>query len=492
MKAPILAAVVALYAASVATAEPWRIRIAIFNASLNRAAAGQLAADLSTTENLQARQVAEIIQRVRPDVILINEFDHDAQGTSLQRFHDNYLAIAQNGEAPLNYPHRYGPLSNTGVASGFDLDNNGFANTTTPPLNASNTTKGNYGNDCFGFGWFPGQYAFVVYSRFPINAAAIRNFQNFLWRDMPGAVLPDNLATTAVPDDWYSPAELAVLRLSSKNHCDIPIEIAPGEVLHLLASHPTPPAFDGAEDRNGRRNHDEIRFWADYVSSAGYLYDDGGVQGGLAPDTRFVVLGDLNADPLDGDSYAAAVDQLRTHPLIDASFNPASPGGTQQAQLQGGTNRNHRGDPAFDTSDFNDFSVGNLRVDHLLASKAGLQPIAGAVFWPLNTEATFPLVSASDHRLVYTDYAMVPAISRAVRDLTATQESRNVLLRWGSQRGVTYRVQSSVDLKAWDEAPQIVVTDDQTDQRASALDVEITSAAKKFYRVVAMFEGALP
>jgi len=32
-----------------------------------------------------------------------------------------------------------------------------------------------------------------------------------------------------------------------------------GQVIHILASHPTPPVFDGVEDRNGRRNHDEIR-----------------------------------------------------------------------------------------------------------------------------------------------------------------------------------------------------------------------------------------
>ncbi len=53
--------------------------------------------------------------------------------------------------------------------------------------------------------------------------------------------------------------------------------------LHLLASHPTPPAFDGPEDRNGRRNHDEIRFWNDYLDRAeiGYIRDDAGLAGGL-------------------------------------------------------------------------------------------------------------------------------------------------------------------------------------------------------------------
>jgi hypothetical protein len=36
--------------------------------------------------------------------------------------------------------------------------------------------------------------------------------------------------------------------------------------VHFLVSHSTLPVFDGPEDRNGRRNFDEIRFWADYIS----------------------------------------------------------------------------------------------------------------------------------------------------------------------------------------------------------------------------------
>ena len=51
-----------------------------------------------------------------------------------------------------------------------------------------------------------------------------------------------------------------------------------GKTVHFLVSHPTPPVFDGPEDRNGTRNFDEIRFWADYVipSRSGYIYDDNG------------------------------------------------------------------------------------------------------------------------------------------------------------------------------------------------------------------------
>lgn len=62
---------------------------------------------------------------------------------------------------------------------------------------------------------------------------------------------------------------LQVLRLSSKSHWDVPIDIPLGDGVtqrvHMLLHHPTPPAFDGQEGRNLRRNHDEIRLFADYV-----------------------------------------------------------------------------------------------------------------------------------------------------------------------------------------------------------------------------------
>jgi hypothetical protein len=51
-------------------------RFATFNASLNRGAAGVALTDLSTPGNAQASAVAEIIQRTRPEILLINEFDY--------------------------------------------------------------------------------------------------------------------------------------------------------------------------------------------------------------------------------------------------------------------------------------------------------------------------------------------------------------------------------------------------------------------------------
>ncbi len=268
------------------------VRFATYNASLNRNVAGQLIQDLSTPNNTQAANVAEVIQRVRPDVLLINEFDYDSAGTALRLFQDNYLSVPHNGAAAIDYPYAFTAASNTGIPSGFDLNNDGSIGGP---------------DDALGFGFFPGQFGMAVYSMYPIDEAAVRTFQDFLWKDMPGALLPDD-ASTPAPRDWYSPQELAVLPVSSKSHWDLPIRIGKRTV-HFLTSHPTPPVFDGAEDRNGKRNFDEIRLWADYVTpgAGGYIYDDQGVRGGLAPGASFVIAGDQNSDPLDGDSIPGSI-----------------------------------------------------------------------------------------------------------------------------------------------------------------------------------------
>ncbi len=470
-----------------AVGAPLQIRVASYNASLNRGSFGQLANDLSTPNNAQARRVAEIVQRVGPDIILINEFDYDAANPALNRdrFHDNYLAISQNGLSALNYPYRYAAPTNTGVPTGAtstdggDFDNNGVIDTT--------TGDDTYGNDSFGFGQFPGQYSFVVYSKFPIVTARIRTFQLFKWKDISSPNFPDNPGTST-PFDYYTIAERNIFRLSSKNHVDLPIELKPGHILHLLASHPTPPSFDGAEDRNGRRNFDEIRLWADYIRNAQYIYDDAGGTGGIDDDQRFIILGDLNADPLDGDSFTSggvrAINQLRNHPRVNATFNPSSPGGAQAA------NPAHQGNPAYDTADFGDPSPGNLRVDHILPSKVGLNPVAGGVFWPLTTDATYSLAGASDHRLVWTDFAVVPVIRQAVNGLDSTAEGQDVVITWKTQPGVTYSIEHSADFTTWSDMPPVPVHLEVGTRTARAVDAGALAMPSKFYRVSSILEAA--
>lgn len=383
---------------------PKSIRIATFNASLNRATEGGLIESLSTTEDRQAKAVAEIIQRVNPDVLLLNEFDYDALGRSLALFQENYLAIGQNGAAPVQYPYQMQPPVNTGVASGVDFDGDGKIGG--PPGSRE------YGGDSFGYGVFPGQYGFVILSKYPFDSARARSFQKFLWKDMPGARWPD-AANASGQGTFYSAAARAVFRLSSKTHLDAPVKVG-DQVLHILASHPTPPAFDGPEDRNGKRNHDEIRLWADYIAgNANYLVDDDGMKGGLPAGARFVILGDMNADPEDGSGVSGAAKQLLGSAFVAANA-PTSAGAAAAARVQGGPNLSHKTPAAEDTADFSESenAPGNLRIDYVLPSKAGLKTLGSGVFWPSPDEdgyglvgPGFPVVS-SDHRLVWIDVAI--------------------------------------------------------------------------------------
>ena len=157
-------------------APPVQVRFATFNTSLFRDTAGALYTDLSnpnSTGAAKVKQVAEIIQRTAPDVLLVNEFDWDPQKdtqgrTAVDLFHDHFLAVPQNGQAPLSYPYRYTARPNTGFspkdvnengvldrpdADGVrvDFDNNGILTSVTE------TGTEEYANDCYGFGRFRGE-----------------------------------------------------------------------------------------------------------------------------------------------------------------------------------------------------------------------------------------------------------------------------------------------------------------------------------------------
>jgi hypothetical protein len=411
-------AIVLVSAAATAAPPQSDVRFATFNASLNRPTAGLLTAHLSNPNvddqfRRQAKNVAEVIQRVRPDVLLINEFDplNNADGDPgpEELFRDNFLEVSQNGAPPFEDGELYTFIapSNTGIPTDLDLSNDGVVGGP---------------NDAYGFGFFPGQFGMVVYSRYPIDYDNVRTFQLFEWKDMPGALLPDD-PRTPQPADWYAPAELEVFRLSSKSHWDVPIEIG-GKTVHFLVSHPTPPVFDdppafpAGVDFNGRRNHDEIRFWADYVTpgKSDYIYDDKGVYGGLEPGELFVIAGDQNSDPLDGDSIPGSIQQLIEHPLVNAKLTPQSAGAVEASALQGGANTTHESDPRFDTADFADTAPGNLRADYVLPRK-NLQLVDAGVFWPLQSDPLFRLTGVfdfgawgqvggfptSDHRSVWID-----------------------------------------------------------------------------------------
>lgn len=380
------------------------VRFATFNVYLNRPTEGAVRADLATKENIQAQKVAEIIQRTAPDILLLNEFDYDAASEGLTNFQKNYLEISQNGATPAIYPYVFVAPSNTGEHSGFDLNRDGVI--------SSEPGSREYGGDAFGYGEFPGQFAMAILSKYPITEESLRTFQTFLWKDMPGALLPDD-PETPEPQDWYGTDILAAFRLSSKSHWDVPVNID-DKIVHVLASHPTPPGFDGDEDRNGKRNFDENRFWVDYIKGDpdNYIYDDAGVFGGLSAGDRFVIMGDLNADPHDGGAVEGAISQLISAEQVADAAAPKSEGGNAQAQIQAGANLSHVGAASEDTADFNDdpeVGIGNLRLDYVLHSKAGLEEVSSGIFWPTENDAHYELigpgfpVESSDHRLVWRD-----------------------------------------------------------------------------------------
>jgi endonuclease/exonuclease/phosphatase family metal-dependent hydrolase len=379
-------------ATPIAAPDPGCIRVATYNVALNRKTQGALADDLKKGDE-QASKVSAVIQLVAPDILLLNELDQDSQTALL--FVEKYLGHRQPHSRlarECRWEHFYSATVNTGIDSGLDLNRN---------------NRLHESDDGWGYGAFPGQYGMLVVSRFPIIDDRVRTFQNFRWSQMPGALRPKMVDKETGKEKFYHEDTVwEQLRLSSKSHWDVPITVD-GQTLHLIASHPTPPVFDGPEDRNGRRNHDEIRMLRDYISGSdagSYLLDDAGHTGGLDARAHFVILGDLNSDPNDGSGIASAIRELLDHPRIAKCEPPSSLGAASASLISGNANAKHRGNPAHDTGDFNDKGPGNLRIDFVLPS-ANCAVVASGVYWPSPEEDVVgaELATASDHHLVWVD-----------------------------------------------------------------------------------------
>ncbi|ASM50002.1 hypothetical protein PESP_a1967 [Pseudoalteromonas espejiana DSM 9414] len=358
------------------------VRVATFNVSMdatNHTPQGEQVNPDALVNALKAnhqqiKNIAEIIQRVRPDIILLNEFDYVPKEQGIEYFKKHYLNISQNKQHAIEYPYSFIAPVNTGLATKFDLDNNG-------------KTTGVMG-DAQGFGFFEGHYGMAILSKYPINLEKLRTLQTFKYKDMPNAHMPVHPKTG---ENWYNEQEWQAFRLSSKSFWDVPVVIN-DKTVHVLASHPTPPVFDGDEDRNGKRNHDEVRLIADYVTNKPYLYDDKGQKGGLKENTRFVILGDLNAAPEGDKARLETTNQILNNPLINAQFIPKSDGAKEQYTQAYAQN----------------FTANwQARVDYVLPSNYGFKIVDGGVFWPTENSEQYRLIkdrnASSDHRLVWLD-----------------------------------------------------------------------------------------
>jgi hypothetical protein len=331
------------------------LRVAIYNIELSRKGPGLLLREILSDDAPQIAAATEVLTRLKADILVLANFDYDYDLITLSAFADRLKAA---GSA---YPYRFALRPNTGLATALDLDGDG--------------RRGGPG-DAQGFGYFSGQGGLAILSRLPIETAAVRDFSGFLWRDLPGALLPDGM------DDARREAQ----RLSTTAHWDVPVTLPNGRRLHLLVWHATPPVFDGPDDRNGRRNHDEAAFWLRFL--AGDLPFK-------PPDAPYILLGDANLDPVKGDGRPAALDALLSHPGL-RDPHPLR----------------HVGNDTVPYTAWFD-QTGGLRVEYLLPS-ADLSILASAIAGPDETpDDTALYATASRHFPVWLDIALPDASLRA-------------------------------------------------------------------------------
>jgi hypothetical protein len=296
--------------------------------------------DLQKGENPQLLAALDIIAHHAPDLLLLTDIDYDYDAMALSALADR-----------LDYPHYYATQPNTGLQTTFDLDANG---------------RLGEARDAQGYGRFTGDGGMAVLSQFPINDADVTDLSALLWRDVPGATLP-----TTMTDDVA-----AIQRLSTSGHWIVPVETPIGPVT-LLAYAATPPVFDGPEDRNGLRNRDELRLWT-HVLDGAY---------GPTPD-GFVVLGNANLDPVDGQGISAAMATFLADPRLQDR---------------------HAGQ---DTANWPEDGPGDLRVSYVLPSVDFTGTDAG-VFWPAPDDPDAALLgddglAAGVHHLVWVDISRDP------------------------------------------------------------------------------------
>lgn len=328
------------------------LRVATWNVGLDRKGPGLLVQDLDRGEDPQIAAIVRVLVALDADVILLTSVDYDRGGVALRLMAERLAA------AGMDYPHRFAFRPNTGTQTGLDVDGNGRVGDP---------------RDAQGFGLFSGQGGMALLSRLPVDEGGARDFSGFLWRDLPGGLGTDRDELAAVQ------------RLATTGFWDVPVATASGP-LHVLAWHATPPVFDGAEDRNGRRNHDEAAFWRLFLNGALPM---------PPPDAPFVLMGDGNLDPADGDGLREGITGLLAHPAVQ---DPA-PAGTQDRTDTGQT-----GDPRRDTVLYPD--LGGLRLDYVLPS-AGVQVSGAGVLWPGKGDPLLSdLAAASRHFPVWVDISL--------------------------------------------------------------------------------------
>lgn len=326
------------------------LRVALFHTELDRDGPGLLLRDILKDDDEQVQAVLTVLRHVDADILVLSGIDYDHRG----------LALGALADRLPGYVYRFALPPNRGRPSGLDLDGDGRI--------------GGAGDET-GFAAFAGAGGLAVLSRRAILRGGVQDRTAMPWGQLPVHLAPDAVS-----------GEMA---LSTTAHWTVPIDIGGGQTLSLVVWHATPPVFDGPEDRNGRRNHDETRLAHLMAKEA------------VGP---VILAGLTNLDPVDGEGRVEAMAALLNDPAF-RDPRPGSVGAVLASERDGGANLRQRGDAALDTVDWPDGAnrPGNLRTDLLLPS-IDLKVSAAGVFWPppdalLSSEVE----RASRHRVVWID-----------------------------------------------------------------------------------------
>ena len=101
----LLASLSVFYPAAAQSESGQPIRIATFNIAMGLKTQGDLFARLQSGEDNTLQKVAAVIQQVRPDVLLLNEFDWSEQN-SAALFVSNYLESSLFGNEAISYTYK--------------------------------------------------------------------------------------------------------------------------------------------------------------------------------------------------------------------------------------------------------------------------------------------------------------------------------------------------------------------------------------------------
>ena len=324
-------------------------RVALFHTEFGRDGPGLFYRDILRGKDPQIEAGLRILRHIDADLLILGDIDHDHHRVALDALADRLGT----------YPHRFHPVPNRGVPSGLDLNGNGRLGDD---------------DDRLGYGPFRGSGSIAVLSRFSLRADLVEDRTALPWLSLDGHIAPEGTPPN-VP-------------LSTTVYLRLPVELPDGALLNLILWHATPPVFDGPEDRNGRRNHDEARLVHEMLD---------------ATEGTVLIAGFANLDPVDGDGRKEALRALLAHPRLQD--RPPESAGGRDAALEAGVNVTHRGDPARDTVDWPDEPgrPGNLRTDYLLPERS-LTVLGSGVFWP-EEGALFggEVRSASRHRILWMD-----------------------------------------------------------------------------------------